>query len=202
MNSEVKEKDIEVLEKLLSPVTKNSAETAQKLILKFSCLANVCCADVDRLAEALSGDRKIANYIRLSVALTARAVTDSYKFPKVYTREQIGEYLKGLFFGMDKETLYLISIDKAGRLTHVDVGGEGSVNISNILPRKLIETALKRGASSVIIAHNHPLGVSAPSEEDIMATISLKQLFASSQIDLVSHYIVGLDGYYIFDKFD
>ena len=25
---------------------------------------------------------------------------------------------------------------------------------------------------------------------------------ASSQIDLVSHYIVGLDGYYIFDKFD
>ena len=65
-----------------------------------------------------------------------------------------------------------------------------------------LQTALKRDASSVIIAHNHPLGVSAPSEEDIMATISLKQLFASSQIDLVSHYIVGLDGYYIFDKFD
>ena len=54
-----------------------------------------------------------------------------------------------------------------------------------------METALKKRASAVILAHNHPDGFAIPSREDDIAT---KQIYSSLElvgIPLVDHIIVA-----------
>ena len=65
------------------------------------------------------------------------------------------------------------------------------MNSSEILPRKAIEVAIGRGASSVAITHNHPGGVPSPSIDDLNLTNSLACVFASCDIVLSDHYIIA-----------
>ena len=44
--------------------------------------------------------------------------------------------------------------------------GEGTVSEAVAFPRKIVESALKNNATTVIMAHNNPGGVPEPSEND------------------------------------
>ena len=52
---------------------------------------------------------------------------------------------------------------------------EGSVTSANVDIRKIIEIAIKKGASSIAIAHNHPSGDPSPSFEDVRFTRKLSE---------------------------
>ncbi|MFR6032424.1 MAG: JAB domain-containing protein [Bacilli bacterium] len=47
---------------------------------------------------------------------------------------------------------------------------------ANVDIRKIIEIAIKKGASSIAIAHNHPSGDPSPSFEDVMLLRKLSSL--------------------------
>ena len=60
--------------------------------------------------------------------------------------------------------------------------------------REIFAPAIKRMASSIIVAHNHPSGISFPSQEDIKIT---KKLIESSEIlgiQVVDHIIIAKEG--------
>ena len=54
---------------------------------------------------------------------------------------------------------------------------------------------MKVKATRVILAHNHPCGVAAPSSEDVVMTKEIGRLFAQVGIELVDHIIVANDDY-------
>ena len=68
---------------------------------------------------------------------------------------------------------------------------EGTVNQANITPRKIVEQAIKKDASAVLLAHNHPKGVAIPSSEDIATTNFLQSSLRNMGITLIDHVIVG-----------
>ncbi len=180
-----------ILEELISHVSPAAKEKAEILIRKFGSAIGVFEAETDSLAEALCGDYQSAVYIKLCSALTSRRACDSFKFGRRHSEDGICEYLKYLFLGLSDETVYLLSLDTEGRVLACDKVGDGTVNVSNVLPRKVIDAARKRGARSVIIAHNHPGGYAKASDDDVAATALLGGLLISSGIELSAHYVVA-----------
>ena len=68
---------------------------------------------------------------------------------------------------------------------------EGSVTSANVDIRKIIEIAIKKGASSIAIAHNHPSGDPSPSLEDIRVTRRISKAGELLGIQLLDHVIIG-----------
>ena len=98
---------------------------------------------------------------------------------------------RSLFLGESVEKTYLLAFDSLDRLIGCELLGEGTVNASEILPRKAIEAALAYSASSVSIAHNHPFGSTKPSNDDINITQLFATLFDNCDITLKEHFIVA-----------
>ena len=68
---------------------------------------------------------------------------------------------------------------------------DGTVNSSDVVPRKILECARRRGSRNIILAHNHPKGSAEASKDDLMTTGRLFNLFASVGVRLIAHYVVA-----------
>ena len=132
-----------------------------------------------------------ASFITLCAAIASRRETDKFKTKKKHTDREIEDFLKSLFRGAFVESVFILSFDADGRAIACDFVGEGTANFSDVVPLKLLERAKRRGASSVIIAHNHPLGDSSPSVADFTSTIVIKEMFSHSEIKLTAHYVIS-----------
>ena len=123
--------------------------------------------------------------------VTSRRTTDRFCFGIKHSPAEIAEYLKALYIGESVEKIYLILNDSQGRTIGCNMLGEGTINMSEVLPRKAIEMAMKASATSVSIAHNHPFGTTHASKDDVALTHSLRVLFSTCDIELQDHFIVA-----------
>jgi DNA repair protein RadC len=71
----------------------------------------------------------------------------------------------------------------------------GSLNASIVHPREVFEPALRQGAASLIVVHNHPSGETDPSEDDLAITRRLSEAGEILGVPLLDHVIVGGNGY-------
>lgn len=67
----------------------------------------------------------------------------------------------------------------------------GTVNQTLTHPRDVFRGAISGGATSIIVAHNHPSGVTKASEEDKLITRRLCEAGKLLQIPLLDHLIVA-----------
>lgn len=75
-------------------------------------------------------------------------------------------------------------------------GGERAEIISKPYLFLSFKGAIRRGAASIIFAHNHPSGIVDPSPEDISVTERLMEVGKLIGIEVLDHVIVGSDNYY------
>ena len=166
-------------------------EDARKLSIKFSSLRRVSEADFYSLSDALDGNMQTSVYLKLLFAIASRRVCDNFKLGCKHSDEDVVRYLKAIMLDLSDETVYLVSITADGRVVAFDRVGSGTVNSSNILPRRILEIAKIRGAAEVIVAHNHPGGHALPSDDDIVGTRLLRELLSSLKINLRNHYVIA-----------
>ncbi|MGV3617170.1 MAG: RadC family protein [Fimbriimonas sp.] len=67
----------------------------------------------------------------------------------------------------------------------------GTLTMSVVGIREVFREAIKDGASSVIVAHNHPSGDPEPSPEDIQVTRQLVEAGKLLDIPVLDHVIIG-----------
>jgi DNA repair protein RadC len=68
---------------------------------------------------------------------------------------------------------------------------KGTVDQTSVYPRVLVQRALALNASAVILAHQHPSGMTVPSAADQALTDRLKAALAMVDVRVVDHFIVG-----------
>lgn len=185
-----------VLELLLfySIPQRDTNETAHMLINRFGSLSAVFDAPYDDLLTVPGISDHSATLIKLIPAVSRRyAIEKNSKATRLSSIEDIGKYLVARYLGVTEETVLLLLLDnKFGLIDCVKVH-EGSVNSSAITMRKLIETALFKRASMVVLAHNHPSGVAIPSSDDLFTTQQVKRAFDLVEIGMLAHIIVAGD---------
>ncbi len=123
-------------------------------------------------------------------AETIKSSSDSYKlFLNIFDKDTIDyhESFFGLFLNHRNASIGFLKLSSGGMTaTIVDV-------------RMLFATALNVGATSFIMAHNHPSGTLKPSQADIKLTEKIKEAGKFMDIQLLDHLIVTSDmGYYSF----
>ena len=99
------------------------------------------------------------------------------------------------FHGRKNETVFLLCLDAKCKVLACKEVGEGIVNSATISTRRIVETALSAGASSVVLAHNHPSGIALPSSDDILTTRQVALGLAAVDIVLTDHLVIADDDY-------
>jgi len=64
---------------------------------------------------------------------------------------------------------------------------------ATVHPREVFKEAVRWGAHSLIVAHNHPSGSLRPSRQDRELTARLQECARLMQIPLVDHLILGVE---------
>jgi DNA repair protein RadC len=184
----------ELLEMYLFPLLprRDTNEIAHRLLDRFGSLEEVFLADPSALAMVEGISEKTATAIKVTSAVFRRMAQECYQAPKRYEHfEDIARYLQTLYVGITVERVHLLLFDNGMKLLDCVVLDEGTVNQANITPRKIVEQAIKKDASAVLLAHNHPKGVAIPSSEDIATTNFLQNSLRNMGITLIDHVIVG-----------
>jgi DNA repair protein RadC len=115
--------------------------------------------------------------------------TDGKRPLTIRTANQVYEYLKDMR-DLPKEHLRGLYLDGHYQLIHDEVISIGSLTSNIIHPREVFRPALERSASAIILAHNHPSGVSKPSEADIAITRQIVEAGKILGINLLDHVVI------------
>lgn len=74
------------------------------------------------------------------------------------------------------------------KIKNVAIGGNNFVNIGM---KEILSEAVKISAPKIILAHNHPSGVSTPSKRDYEVTQRLEKAAKTLGIELIDHIVIG-----------
>ncbi|WP_299257921.1 DNA repair protein RadC [uncultured Aquimarina sp.] len=91
--------------------------------------------------------------------------------------------------------LYLNNSNKVLQKKQISIGGKTGTLVD---PRIVYRYALEFGATSIILAHNHPSGSLIPSSSDKALTQKLKHAGVSLDIKLLDHLIITEKKYFSF----
>ena len=111
--------------------------------------------------------------------------------------ELAADALRPLLAGHDREHCVLISLDSKHRLVAVDTVSIGTVDHTFMSPREIYRDALLRGASAILLGHNHPSGDPTPSDDDLRVTRRLARAGETIGVTLLDHVVIGAGGRYV-----
>lgn len=186
--------DYQALELLLFYVIprKDTSPIARTLIQRFGSFSAVLEAPLEELKKVEGMGESSSTYLKVLSAMSNYYMTDLTRFKKQITStREARDYLLPRFIGLTNECVYLLCLDKSGRILHGDFINEGTVDISTLSPRTIVEIALRVGASRIILSHNHPRGFALPSSSDVASTLELQNLLETLGIELADHLIVS-----------
>jgi len=99
----------------------------------------------------------------------------------------------------DQEHFCVLALNGNNKVVGYKVLASGGMTFANIDQKLLFRAALALGATSLIVAHNHPAGDPRPSPEDIAITEIIKQGATLLAFRLLDHIILGeCEGFYSF----
>ena len=188
--------DHEIIEMMLNyvGVRKNQNETAHNLIKRFGSVKGVLDAGREELEKVDNVGEGIATYILMIRQLFAEYNRDSNKIKHTgVSHMELTDYIKSLFDGLSKETIYMLCVNSKGKIISEQIIGSGTSTGVLLDQRKVFSLALASDASGVIFAHNHPKGFAVASEEDIISTKSIEKYLKGLQIEMIDHFIVAED---------
>ncbi len=100
-------------------------------------------------------------------------------------------YLSAHLRGYTYEVFACLFLDNQHRVIQLDELFKGTIDGTSVYPREVVKQALYYNAAAVIFAHNHPSGITQPSQADKQITEKLRQALALFDIRVLDHFIIG-----------
>ena len=171
---------------------KSAVDLARHLLNEFGSLRALLEADLSSFCRPLGlgpakftqlqavlemGRRHLAERLRRDCALESpQAVRD---FLTSQVRHEQHEVFGCLF------------MDTKHRMLAFEVLFRGSIDSASVYPRQVVKRALAHNAAAVIFCHNHPSGISLPSEADRTLTQRLTKALDLIEVRVLDHFIIG-----------
>ena len=184
--------DHEALELLLyyAIPRRDTNPIAHALMERYGSLSAVLAAPVDDLKKVEGVGESAAVLLKMIPQLTQKArLAETERV--LNSSDRAGTFLLELLAGQTHEVVYVLCLDRKGKLITYKRLGEGGISSAGLDIRKLVECAILSSASAVVLAHNHPSGIALPSPEDYVATDRVKAALATIGVELVDHIIIA-----------
>lgn len=164
---------------------------AHKLINAFGSLAGVLNAPFCELVNIEGIGTHSATLIHLMPQLCRKYLTEHSLETILDSSEKTGNYLLPRFIGLNVETVFLVSLDSKSMVLGTDLIHSGSIHTAEASSRKIVQTALRHNATSVVLAHNHPGGIATPSQQDLASTRAIKSALLAVEVLMLDHIIIA-----------
>jgi len=105
--------------------------------------------------------------------------------------DALRNYLKLKLARLEHEVFFVIFMTNRHRVIAFEELFRGTIDGAAVHPREVIKRVLHHNAAAVIVAHNHPSGVPAPSHADRAITDRLRSSLELIDVRLIDHIIIG-----------
>jgi DNA repair protein RadC len=186
--------DAELLAELLEPglpVTE-AMQRAQRVLQQQGGLRGLLRACPSEVAAREPSGARWARQLGAARELFRRQLQDGLQRGTALTSPaDTIEYLRTTLQDRRREIFCCLFLDTRHRVMACEELFQGSIDGACVYPRVVAERALRLGAAAVIVAHNHPSGVTEPSLADQAITRRLKDALALLEIRLLDHFVIG-----------
>lgn len=193
--------DYELLEMILYAASpqRDTKPLAKKLLAQFGSFANVLQAPLEHLRAVEGvGDAAIAS-IKVAQASAQRLLREqATAAPVINTWQTLLDYCRLQMGASMVEEFRVLFLNQKHMLIADEVQHKGTVNHTTAYPREVVKRALELGASSIILAHNHPSGDPTPSQADVDMTQQIHNAAKALGIKLHDHLIIAKDKHFSF----
>lgn len=179
----------------------NVVETAKRLLTAFGSLedlARATCGEIVAKNIPGVGETKALQILaaiefgrRCSYSELIRAKCEDSRYVK--SSEEVYDLLMPFVYGCRQELFFVVLLGPRNKVIgaprEIAKGQRDEVALQSNL---VFEAAIREGAKSIIVAHNHPSGDPTPSEEDVSLTQKLVDAGRIMNIPVVDHLILGL----------
>jgi len=118
----------------------------------------------------------------------------------IVTSRQAFDIMYPLMKGLTHEECWIVLLNNHNYVIDKVMLSLGGDQATTMDVRKAVRTALEKGASSLILVHNHPSGNPNPSNADIAQTASLRAAARTCEIDLIDHIVISDGCYFSFEQ--
>ncbi len=99
---------------------------------------------------------------------------------------------------LQHEEFWIIYLNNSNKIIQKNQSSKGGITGTLVDVRLVLKKALEVGATSLILAHNHPSGTLKPSAADKQITEKLKNAAQSLDIKVLDHLIITEKAYFSF----
>jgi DNA repair protein RadC len=101
------------------------------------------------------------------------------------------DYCRLKFAAAEREMFSCLFMDTWYRLIKCETIAMGTIDSTTIHPREVVKAALACNAVVVLLVHNHPSGITDPSDADQAITRRLQEALRLVDVRVLDHFIVG-----------
>lgn len=191
----------EVIELLLSYAIprKDVKQLAKELFTTYRTFKEILDADIREIEKLPGMGINSALLIKLIKDISILYLADkAWEQPRIGDSRELLDYCKAAFGGLKNERFIVIYLNAQNRIIDVETVHEGIVNQAVVYPREILEGALLKKASSLILVHNHPSGEVRPSAADVNLTRNIRETARVLNIEINDHIIVGGNRHFSF----
>ena len=170
----------------------NVVELSQNLIQEFGSLKQLFDANMPDLAKVKGLGP--AKYVQLQAVLemSRRYFSEAMRRETLLTSsDAVKTYLHQLLRDEPYEQFWCVHLDNQHRVIEPELLFKGTIDSAAVYPRVVLDSVMKKKTAAVIFAHNHPSGVSEPSQCDITLTQRLKEALMLIDVRTLDHFVIG-----------
>lgn len=171
---------------------KSAVDLGRDMVRHFGSLNGIFSAGLDEFSVIKGlGPAKFAQ-LQAVLEMARRALGEELQTNSTLNSPRsVREFLRLLLASKAYEAFAVLFLDTKHRLIAAEELFHGTLTHASVHPREVVKAALRHNAGAVILAHNHPSGVSAPSQADHALTATLKQALALIDVRVLDHFVVA-----------
>ena len=163
---------------------------AHSLINRFGGVAQTLDASIDELLEVPGIGESCAVVLKFIPQMCGYYLESKVSNQKQLDSVQaVSEFCMPKFFGKTQEVFYLVALDDRRRLLRCVQISQGIGNATSVSVAKIVTETTRCNATGVVLAHNHPRGITLPSSNDIVVTREVYKALKMVGVELIDHFI-------------
>ena len=170
----------------------SAVDLARTLLKRFGGLRQLFSADRNTFLQAPGmGNAKYAQ-LQAVLEMARRHLSERLREgDALRSPEDTRRYLQMQLSSHPYEVFAALFLDNRHRVLAFEELFRGTIDGASVHPREVVRRALHYNAAALILAHNHPSGVSEPSNADRQITERLQAALALIDVRILDHIVVG-----------